>query len=255
MASKAFYLQHLDRGGDWLPYLWKNSGLPGPRGNIELAQAVAEKGTPALFRSYLALDGSNELTDPQKEYIVFCGILGYGRLISEGSVQHLELLRTYASDPRWRVREAVAMALQRIGMADMGLLLKTAKKWLEGGWLEQRAVAAGLCEPVLLGTPKTAEDVLRILDAITRHLGSARDRTTEGFQALKKGMGYCWSVAAAAAPTQGKRFLEKWMNTEDRDVRWIMRENLRKNRLARMDAAWVETWTTRLETGRKERRR
>ena len=33
--------------------------------------------------------------------------------------------------------------------------------------------------------------------------------------------------------------MEKWLESEDPDVRWIMRENLKKSRLARMDAAWV----------------
>jgi hypothetical protein len=33
--------------------------------------------------------------------------------------------------------------------------------------------------------------------------------------------------------------MERWLASDDRDVRWIMRENLRKRRLARMDAAWV----------------
>ena len=29
---------------DWEPFLLKHSGLPGPRGNIELARAAAEEG-------------------------------------------------------------------------------------------------------------------------------------------------------------------------------------------------------------------
>jgi hypothetical protein len=33
---------------------------------------------------------------------------------------------------------------------------------------------------------------------------------------------------------------EKWLADPDKDVRWIMRENLKKNRLVRMDADWVE---------------
>ena len=40
-------------------------------------------------------------------------------------------------------------------------------------------------------------------------------------------------------PAEGKPALEHWLASEDADVRWIMRENLKKNRLAKMDAAWV----------------
>ncbi len=57
--------------------------------------------------------------------------------------------------------------------------------------------------------------------------------------ALRKGLAYCWSVAVAAYPEAGKPAMEKWLANEDKDVRWIMRENLKKNRLVRMDAGWV----------------
>jgi hypothetical protein len=33
--------------------------------------------------------------------------------------------------------------------------------------------------------------------------------------------------------------MERWLASKDRDIAWIMRENLKKNRLARMDASWV----------------
>jgi len=42
----------------------------------------------------------------------------------------------YASDPRWRAREGVAMALQRLGKNDMGLLLREMDAWGSGSWLE-----------------------------------------------------------------------------------------------------------------------
>ena len=46
----------------------------------------------------------------------------------------------------------------------------------------------------------------------------------------------------AALPREGKRRMEKWFTTADKDVIWVMRENLKKNRLARMDSQWVEKW-------------
>jgi hypothetical protein len=44
----------------------------------------------------------------------------------------------------------------------------------------------------------------------------------------------------AALPGEGKALMEKWMGATDPDIRWIMKENLKKSRLVRMDAAWVE---------------
>jgi hypothetical protein len=49
-------------------------------------------------------------------------------------------------------------------------------------------------------------------------------------------------VVVAAAPAEGKRLMEKWLTCNDRIIRRVMQENLKKNRLVRMDAAWVEKW-------------
>jgi hypothetical protein len=66
-----------------------------------------------------------------------------------------------------------------------------------------------------------------------------KDRHSEGFIALRKGLGYCWSVAVVALPEQGKLLMEKWSTDPDKDIHWIMKENLKKTRLTRMDADWV----------------
>ena len=84
--------------------------------------------------------------------------------------------------------------------------------------------------------------VLRILDEITASIPQLTDRKTDAFKTLRQGLGYCWSVAVAALPDAGKPLMEKWLASPDPDIRWIMRENLKKNRLVRMDAAWVARW-------------
>jgi len=43
--------------------------------------------------------------------------------------------------------------------------------------------------------------------------------------------------------------MEKWLGHTGTDVRWVMLQNLRKNRLSRADAAWVQHWRDRLEAG------
>ncbi|HNS02414.1 MAG TPA: hypothetical protein PKM78_08550, partial [Anaerolineae bacterium] len=45
--------------------------------------------------------------------------------------------------------------------------------------------------------------------------------------------------AGAALPETGQPSMERWLTSADRDVRWIMRQNLSKQRLVRMDAGWV----------------
>mgnify|MGYP003381824632 CR=1 FL=1 len=41
--------------------------------------------------------------------------------MAEGDATLLATLQSCASDPRWRIREAVAMALQRLGDVNMGI--------------------------------------------------------------------------------------------------------------------------------------
>jgi hypothetical protein len=234
------YRETLRSLDDWDSFLLEQSGLPGPRGNLELAQAVADEGDEDLFLRFLTLDAERAPANSPHEFLAFCGVVGLGRLVAEGQRGHLATLRRCASDPRWRIREAVAMALQRAGDADMDGLLREMEVWSRGNLLERRAAAAALCEPRLLREKEQVIHVLRILDQITASILQVKERKSAEFRALRKGMGYCWSVAVAALPEPGKTMMQMWLGTDDRDVRWIMKENLRKNRLVRVDAAWVE---------------
>ena len=121
---------------EWPGYLTDHSGLPGPRGNIELAQAVAEEADPAQLDAFIASGD---------EYLVFCGVVGLGRLLAEGAGGDIrQRLRAHAVDDRWRVREAVAMALQRLGDSDLPRVLDLVADWAQDSSpLVQRAAAAG----------------------------------------------------------------------------------------------------------------
>ncbi len=233
---------------DWDAFLLQESGLPGPRGNIELGQAVADEGSLVLFQRLLTFTAEKALVNTPEEFLAFCGILGLGRLLAEGHMEHLPTLRACAADPRWRAREAVAMALQRLGDADMNRLVAEMWQWALGNPLEQRAAAAGLCEPRLLKDPRHAQAVLDILDQITASIPANPSRRSEEFLALRKGLAYCWSVAVAALPEEGKPRMERWLAELDPDVRWIMKENLKKNRLQKIDSIWVKKWLERISS-------
>jgi hypothetical protein len=258
MTRRAEYGDALRKLADWEPFLLANSGLPGPRGNLELAQAVADKGTEEQFRRWIALGPERAPVNSPEEFLAFCGILGMGALLACAGNQSAKesaavmnpsqaeppvaVLRRFAADPRWRSREAVAMALQRWGDADIDAVLLAMVDWSGGTPWEQRAAAAALCEPRLLTNRLHAAATLRILDAITDSLRQNRSRKSEAFKVLRQGLGYCWSVAVAAYPEEGKPLMEKWCADPDPDIRWIMRENLCKNRLVRMDPAWSTRW-------------
>jgi hypothetical protein len=132
------------------------------------------------------------------------------------------------------------MGLQRIGDHDMPGLMNALSAWLDGNLLERRAAVAGLCEPRLLKSESVAKDVLKYLEQITASLANEPNRKCEAFRVLRRALGYCWSVAVVAAPVPGKRLLARFAKTSDPDVRWIVRENVKKQRLRRMVPAWPE---------------
>ncbi|MGB7872766.1 MAG: hypothetical protein WBL25_00170, partial [Anaerolineales bacterium] len=144
------YREILKNLEDWDEYLRGESNLPGPRGNLELAHAAADLEDRTRVEHFLGFTPQRAPVNTPDEFLAFCGVEGLGRLIAEGQTDLWPTLHVYASDPRWRIREAVAMALQRVGMLAMDLLLDKVGTWAEDNWLEMRATAAGLVEPKLL---------------------------------------------------------------------------------------------------------
>jgi len=243
MSKVEEYRQILRTLRNWDSFLLENSGLPGPRGNLELAHVVAQEGDQKRFEHFLTYHAEENTPEV---FIFFCGVMGLGKLAAT-QPELYNHLREYASDPRWRIREAVATGLQLAGDQNMDLLLREMKKWLKGNWYEKRAAAAALAEPRLLRLPKIAKQVLQIVDKITASMETDDKSKDESFKVLRQGMGYCWSVAVAALPEVGKPMMEKWLASEDKDICWMMKENLKKNRLVKMDAAWVKRCLKKLE--------
>lgn len=232
------YRKKLQSIEEWESFLLIESGLPGPRANLELLKAVVEEGSTGQFLQLLLWTPDRAPTGTKEEFLAACGAAGLGASIARGEDQFWPTLRALASDPRWRVREGVAMALQRIGDADMSRLLRGIGNWTTGGALERRAVAAGLCEPGLLEDATSALAVLAVLDEITASLeGQKAGHGDE--RVLRQALAYCWSVAIAALPAEGKKRFERWAECSDPTLRWIVRENLKKKRLDRVDASWV----------------
>ncbi|AFQ42736.1 hypothetical protein [Desulfosporosinus meridiei] len=246
MVKVDIYRSVLRELEDWDQYLLDESCLPGPRANLELIKAVAEEGTEERFMNYLSLDSAIAPFGSAAEFLPICGVVGLGSLIAQGRVELLELLRSFSSDIRWRIREGVAIALQRIGESNIHVLLNEMAEWSEGSLLEKRSVVAALCEPKLLNHQKHINVVLQVLDKITFNIISEQNRKSNDFKILRKSLGYGWSVVVAADPEDGKKYMEKWLAHDDKDIRWIMKENLRKKRLEKMDLDWTRRWKAEL---------
>ena len=244
MSRRDEYLAELEQTPEIIPFLRLHSGLPGPRGNLELLEAAADLGDEAVFRGWI-IAGSG--SDPTDEFVAMCGIVGFGRLIGEGREELVDELRAHAADPRWRVREAVAIAFQRVGDQSVEALFRLVRPWVEDRPYVQRAAIAAVSEPRLLKTQGAARQAVELVDAVTSTVAVVSDRRSDEFRTLRQALGYCWSVVVAADPTDGRPAMECWARINDPDVRWALRENLKKARLARSDPEWVDRLRSELE--------
>lgn len=236
MTKHDDYVTELGHISEKIVFLRQHSGLPGPRGNLELVQAAADVGREQEFGEWIAAGSGDEPTD---EFLVVCGVVGLGRLVAEGRMELVEQLRAHACDRRWRVREGVAMALQRVGDADVSRLFGIVAGWVDDRPYVQRAAVAAVAEPRLLKTGEAASTAVEIVDRVIARLEAAGDRHSDESRTLRQALGYCWSVVVVADPAHGKPRMERWAKSSDADVRWVIRENLKKARLIRLDPAWV----------------
>jgi hypothetical protein len=239
-------------GADREAYLREHSRLPGPRANLELLAAAVDIATPEELRRWATLTSDDAPANTPDEFLALVGVTGLGRLVVEGDQDALRDLRRAAHDPRWRLREGVAMALQRIGTVELDGLLAIARDWMTGDRYDQRAVVAGLAEPPMLKGRDAVSAALDVFDAITASVVGADDTRSKAFDALRKALAYGWSVVVAADPDIGKPRMERWLRSDDLVVRRIMRENLTKARLERADAEWVAAWRRRLDAVAKD---
>lgn len=232
--------------GEREAFLREHSKLPGPRANLELLAVGADVASADQIREWAARSAGDAPPNTPSEFVALVGVVGLGRLVVEGERSELATLRRLAADPRWRIREGVAMALQRIGAADMPALLDIAADWARGNRYEQRAAVAGVAEPPLLRNRPEITRAFDMLDVVTQTVPGAPDARSDPFQVLGKALGDGWSVVVAADPEQGKPRMERWLATGDPVLRRIMRENLTKTRLDRADAEWTAAWRERL---------
>jgi hypothetical protein len=232
---EAFLLDELEHT------LVTGSNLPGPRANLSLAarfaRAVAKRPSEALSKridAWLAISAEEAPTGDPREFLPFCALQALGASYQEESGEATgRALRTAANDERWRTREGVTMALQLIGEADFSAMQSIIDRWLpNANLLEQRAIVTALAHPPILNR-ETADYALVVTGAIGESIAAATPATrkTEPFKVLRQGLGFAPSLFVVILPEHGFALFNSWIETGDKDLRWIVRENLKKNRL------------------------
>lgn len=284
---EAAFGTYLDRGdrSALVDHLLARSNLPGPRANLELLQrfrddveryCIDHRGALwELCWSFLEVPRDTAVTGSPIEFIAMCGAVGFGAIgASDATTERthfsetMRVLKSVAGDPRWRVREAVAMALQRILESSGGRAVEVLASWIEPRkWLQMRAVAAAVAERPLLDNPflcaRSLELHRQIIREILQFLAEARPASLsqamrlEAFHKLVQALEYSISVVVAADPDRGFPFLRELAlrsrngtpppGVANAVLRRIVKGNLKKKRLLRADATTVAELTRILE--------
>jgi hypothetical protein len=229
-------------------FLQKNSGLPGPRANLELAHAFATAVADMHLNDWqwqwlvdtASMSPTKAPVNDPKEYLPFCATLAMGALYGAGLPRPrkraaLAALREAAVDPRWRMREGAAQGLQRAGETDLESMRAVIDQWIDDpDPLMLRAVAAALAHPPVLKDEAFAAYAVgigeKLVAALTRVPAPARKK--EDFKILRQGLGYALSVFVAAAPEAGFTLLHRAAAVRDADLAIVVKENLKKQRIA-----------------------
>jgi hypothetical protein len=266
--------------------LMAQSNLPGPRGNLELAEAFSRAVSTAAAEpaawletlySWARISAEEAPTGDSKEFLPFCALVSFGVLYNTHACSYpctgpcdcplwpvqsehlIETVRRAASDSRWRIREAVAMSLQHLGEGNPVALRRILDDWLsdshggpltENALMERRAVLAALAHPPLLEEEQFARYALKTADRILQDTAviPAEQRKGEAFQVLKKGMSYALSVLVVHLPDEGFALLERWAERSDPDIRRVLKENLKKKRLQAADSGRTAALLEKLGT-------
>lgn len=229
-------------------YLRDQSRLPGKRANLELINELSNllgavvpeytKQTRTLLMYFLQ-EGEHVEANTPGEFVVLCGLVASGAcaaVLSGWRGEIFELLGRYADSTSWRVREAVSMGFQQLLPAapeqTITYLMMLAA---EGNNFQQRASIAAVAEPRLLHTPEIINAALSIQRIVLERVRSvpATERKRDDFRALRQALGYTLSVVTAAAPEKGFALMRQSASWNDPDINWVLRENLKKKRLAK----------------------
>jgi len=230
-------------------FLREHSRLPGPRANLELANDVSNllaasipknpDSVYTLINHFTNGDRQTIASNTPDEFIMLCGIIAFGTCAAVHSSWReatFDLLKHYSLNSYWRVREGVATAYQRLlAVIPEETITHLLELSTHGSYLQCRAAIAAIAEPPLMYKPEVLEAALQLHQPVLAsvHAASSFDRKSEDFKALRRTLGYSLSVIAAADAERGFALMRECAAWHDTDISWILRENLKKKRLAK----------------------
>jgi hypothetical protein len=226
------------------------SGLPGTRANMALANGFAAEcaalGPPAdrLVLTMARLSPEEAPGASSLEFLPVCGILALGaRAVADASLrgEAVALLHDAAEDPRFRVRDAVPVALARIGEKMGDALVLEVRTWMDG-FHQAAVVLLALAEAPWLSA---IHDHGAVLERLDEAFLLARDAPRSavrwpGWKALADALGTAPATVATRFGVPVFEQLEAWAKVEMPELRAAIEKNLASKKLAGRHAAEIE---------------
>src|ERR1700694_5325780 len=229
-------------------FLREQSHLPGARANLMLVDDVSnllaevvnsrENDVRRVIEHLTREEKTLEVNTPG-EFVVLCGVVACGMCAAVCSAWRSAMiarLSEFACNASWRVREGTAIAFQRMLEAAPEETSVCLRIWAsEGNFWQQRAGIAAIAEPALMNDAAMRAAAFDMQQVILRrfHVIPPSERKREDVRVLRQATGYTLSVITAALPEQGFSLMRECASWDDADINWILRENLKKKRLAK----------------------
>jgi hypothetical protein len=218
------------------------SGLPGPRANLTIANAFATecaargKAADKLLFHLATLDADVAPGATEHEFLPLCGVLGLGAraaLDPKIRAKVVATLHDAAEDMRFRVRDAVPVALARIGEKEQGALVAELAGWTDGFFQAAAAILA-LADATWLTTLTDPGPVVDRLDEAFRLARDAPRSASRypGRKALVDALAVAPAAIAARFGVPVFDMLAAWSKTEMPELRAVVQTTLRSNKLA-----------------------
>lgn len=219
------------------------SGLPGPRMNIAAAVAFANecaargKAADKVIDKLASLDAELAPGASEMEFLPVCGVIACGVRAAKTNdrklrAKTLAFLHDMSEDLRFRVREAAAAALARIGGSDPDGTVREVASWMDG-YFQAAAVLRALGEPGWLDAIHDGESVIeRIDEAFILARDAPRSAVRwPGWKALHEELSRVVGPIAARFGVPVFDKMVEWSKVEMPELREAIEKNLRDGKL------------------------
>lgn len=213
--SAALNLAGKGQYGALYEVLSRLSGLPGPRPNVGLAEAVGAHlaaAGPSADRivSALAKPAAQAATSPTGTFLPMCAAMAFAYQYLAGQSRALAALEGLADDERREVRDGVVRALLVIGRGRPVELVDAIEGWMATFMPAAVAVEAIADRSVVGGVSRADAILARFAQGFERIVDAARsDERSQGYRLLMRSLAELTSALAARFPERTTQWFDE----------------------------------------------